>query len=65
MIQPPRSTITVTAERSSRWIKDPIAAEFTESNQPPEETAMRITRDSLAVEIFQYMNNINYIFFFK
>lgn len=27
----------------------PIAAEFTESKQAPEETAMRVTRDALAV----------------
>jgi hypothetical protein len=27
----------------------PIAAEFTESKQTPEETAMRVTRDALAV----------------
>ncbi|MFD1562783.1 transposase [Haloarchaeobius amylolyticus] len=30
--------------------KIPIAAEFTESKQAPEETAMRVTRDALAVE---------------
>ena len=30
--------------------KLPIAAEFTESKQAPEETAMRVTRDALAVE---------------
>jgi len=30
--------------------KDPIAAEFTESKQAPEETAMRVTCDALAVE---------------
>ena len=29
--------------------KIPIAAEFTESKQAPEETAMRVTRDALAV----------------
>ena len=30
--------------------KIPIAAEFTESKQAPEETAMRVTRDALAVD---------------
>jgi len=30
--------------------KIPIAAEFTESKQAPEETAMRVTCDALAVE---------------
>ena len=30
--------------------KIPIAAEFTESEQAPEETAMRVTRDALAVD---------------
>ena len=30
--------------------KMPIAAEFTESKQAPEETAMRVTRDALAVD---------------
>jgi hypothetical protein len=34
----------------STGAKIPIAAEFTESKQAPEETAMRVTRDALAVE---------------
>ena len=36
--------------------KIPIAAEFTESKQAPEETAMRVTRDALAVEQPIWMN---------
>lgn len=35
--------------------KIPIAAEFTESKQAPEETAMRVTRDALAVEPPRWM----------
>ncbi|ELY91819.1 hypothetical protein C484_09986 [Natrialba taiwanensis DSM 12281] len=47
MIQPPYGygcTIVSTGQ------KIPIAAEFTESKQAPEETAMRVTRNALAVE---------------
>ena len=34
----------------STGAKLPNVAEFTESKQPPEETAIRVTRDTLAVE---------------
>jgi len=50
-IQPPKSTTTATAVRSSRPGKDPdCRGSSPRAKQAPEETAMRVTCDALAVE---------------